>query len=241
MVDGAALLMTMFYGMPPSGFWKDGARGANVLDGGAPFYDIYETATASTSRSARSSRSSTPSCSTARARRRAAATQHDRAAWPELRERFAATFTQRTRDEWAAIFEGSDACFAPVLTIAERAGNRTRRRAAARRVGGVAQPAPAPRFSRTPGLDRRGAPERGEGGRAALADWGFDGAEITAFERRGMGPGNEPPRRLIGRSGADESDQSPSVSTARPSSRSLSRCAVSERTAIGCRRGGTSA
>jgi alpha-methylacyl-CoA racemase len=82
--------------------------------------------------------------------------------------------------------EGSDACFAPVLSLAEAPAYRhNRARGAFVEVGGVVQPAPAPRYSRTPGAIARGAPQRGEGGAQALADWGFDAAAIAAFRAAG--------------------------------------------------------
>jgi alpha-methylacyl-CoA racemase len=114
--------------------------------------------------------------------------QNDVKRWPELRERLAAAFKSKTRDEWAAIFEPRDACVAPVLTFTEA---RSHAHMAARgiytTVGGVEQPAPAPRFSRTPGAVRNAPPERGQGGAAALADWGFDAAGIAALRARGLG------------------------------------------------------
>ena len=115
-------------------------------------------------------------------------TQHDRAGWPLLRERFAAAFAGRSRDEWCSVFEGSDACFAPVLSFAEaRRHPHVAARAGTIELAGIAQPAPAPRFDRTPGAATRPPPERGEGGAAALADWGFDAAAIEELGRRGVG------------------------------------------------------
>ncbi len=114
--------------------------------------------------------------------------QHDRAGWPVLRERFAAAFAGRSRDEWCAAFEGSDACFAPVLSFTEsRRHPHVAARAGPIELAGIAQPAPAPRFDRTPGAARRPPPERGEGGAAALADWGFDAAAIEELGRLGVG------------------------------------------------------
>ena len=105
-----------------------------------------------------------------------------------MRERFAAVFRTRTRDEWCEVFAGSDACFAPVLTFAEAAQHpHAVARAAHVRVGGVTQPAPAPRFSRTPGAVRGAPPERGARGRDALVDWGFTGAQVDELAALGLG------------------------------------------------------
>jgi alpha-methylacyl-CoA racemase len=105
-----------------------------------------------------------------------------------LRARFATEFRTRTRDEWSRIFDGSDACFAPVLTFSEAA---THPHAIARNahvaVGNMTQPAPAPRFSRTPGAVRSAPPERGALGREALAAWGFTTEEIGGLAAQGLG------------------------------------------------------
>ena len=114
--------------------------------------------------------------------------QHERAGWPELRRRFAERFATRTRDEWCAVFDGSDACFAPVLSFTE---SRRHPHVAARRgsiaVAGIEQPAPAPRFDRTTARVPGAPPERGVGGASALRDWGFDAAGIDALRRQGVG------------------------------------------------------
>src|SRR4029079_640918 len=100
--------------------------------------------------------------------------QNDRKGWPFIRKAFETTFKAKTRDEWCSVFEGSDACFAPVLTFSEaRAHPHNVARHASVHSGRVDQQAPAPRFSRTPGAIRRAPPERGEGGGQALLDWGF--------------------------------------------------------------------
>jgi alpha-methylacyl-CoA racemase len=114
--------------------------------------------------------------------------QNDRAGWPVLRARFAAVFRSRSRDEWVAAFEGSDACFAPVLSFTEaRADPHNVARGTFVESGGIAQPAPAPRFSRTPGAIRGAPPERGQDGGAALRDWGFDADAISALSALGVG------------------------------------------------------
>lgn len=188
MVDGAALLAAMFAGFLASGGWTE-TRGANVLDSGAPWYDAYET---------KDGRfvaigAIEPKFYAELLERLGLAdeklpAQNDRAGWPALRRRFAAAFLERTRDEWCAVFEGSDACFAPVLGFTEA---RSHPHAAARgayiEVGGVEQPSPAPRFGRTPGCVRRPPPERGDSGGAALADWGFSSEEIERLAALGLG------------------------------------------------------
>ena len=114
--------------------------------------------------------------------------QHDKAGWPRLRQAFTAAVATKTRDEWCAVFENLDACFAPVLTFGEaRSHPHAKARDAFVTVGEIAQPAPAPRFDRTPGVAGEPPPERGARGRAALVDWGFDGAQIDALRALGLG------------------------------------------------------
>jgi alpha-methylacyl-CoA racemase len=188
MVDGASVLATMFHGMAAAGRWSD-TRGTNLLDTGAPWYDTYET------RDARhvAVGAIEPQFYAVLLERLGLAAadlppQNDRAGWPVLRERFAAVFRTRTRDEWVAAFEGTDACFAPVLSFTEaRTDPHNLARGAFVESGGIPQPAPAPRFSRTPGAIRGAPPERGEHGRAALADWGLGDAEVEALGRLGVG------------------------------------------------------
>jgi alpha-methylacyl-CoA racemase len=179
MVDGASTLAAMFSGFLASGNWSE-ERGANVLDTGAPWYDSYETNDGKFVAIG----AIEPKFYAELLRRlgvagEALSDQNDRAGWPRLRERFAAAFRTRTRDEWCAIFEGSDACFAPVLTFHEAAAHpHALARKAHVTIGDIRQPAPAPRFSRTPGVVRGAPPERGARGREALKDWGFGAEEI---------------------------------------------------------------
>jgi alpha-methylacyl-CoA racemase len=188
MVEGASVLAAMFSGMLHEGKWTE-SRAANALDSGAPWYDTYQTGdgkfVAVGAIEAKFYAELLERLGLADAKLPA---QHDRRGWPELRRRFAAAFRSKTRDEWARAFEGSDACVAPVLSFSEaRAHPHNVARGGHVTVGGVAQPAPAPRFSRTPAAVPRPPPERGALGRAALADWGFTPAEIDRLASLGLG------------------------------------------------------
>ncbi|MBT8446543.1 MAG: CoA transferase [Gammaproteobacteria bacterium] len=189
MVDGAATLMTYFYGLMSAGLW-DEQRGSNVLDGGAHFLRAYRT---------RDDRhvvvgALEPRFYTAlldglgiddedlRTR------QMDRDRWPEFRARLAAVFATRTRAEWEQVFEGSDACFAPVLTLSEATRHpHALARGAYVEIDGVIQPAPAPRFGATPSAVQ-GPPPKSAGcdSVAVLREAGMDGAEIDDLLAAGV-------------------------------------------------------
>jgi len=188
MVDGASLLATIFHGMIDAKRWSE-TRGENILDSGAPWYDTYETKDGKyVAIGSIESKFYAELLERLGLANEALPRQHDRAGWPVLRERFARAFRSKTRDEWVAAFEGSDACFAPVLSFSEaRADAHNVVRRTFVEVGGIGQPAPAPRFSRTPGAVRGAPPERGQHGRAALADWGFSAAQIDALAKLGTG------------------------------------------------------
>jgi len=188
MVEGASLLATMFWGLRAGGKWSD-ERGANILDTGAPWYDVYETldhrhvALAAIEPKfyaemlARMGLADEP-----------LPPQHARERWPELRRRFAEVIATKSREEWCTVFAGSDACFSPVLTFDEaREHPHNVARGGYVNLRGVDQPAPAPRLSRTPGAANRPPPERGEGGAQALADWGFTRTEIERLRANGAG------------------------------------------------------
>jgi alpha-methylacyl-CoA racemase len=152
MVDGVSSLLTMTYSWIAQGRWRDGVRGGNLLDGGAPYYDTYECADGGYIAVGALEPQFFATLVATLGWAEPIPAQHDVAAWPQLRERLAATFRTKSRDEWAAIFDGVDACVAPVLTVAE--AGRHPQLAARHTViepDGVPQPAPAPRFSRTPG------------------------------------------------------------------------------------------
>ncbi len=185
MVDGAALLAAMFHGFLKANQWSE-ERGANTLDTGAPWYEVYETKDGKyVAIGAIEAKFFAELVEKLKLENLPA--QHDRARWPEMRRRFAETFRSRTRDEWCRVFDGSDACFAPVLSWSEaRRDPQNVFRNTFLDIGGVEQPAPAPRFSRTPGGVRRAPPERGAGGRQALADWGFGAADVDQLESLGL-------------------------------------------------------
>jgi len=179
----------MFSGMLASNRWNESARGVNLLDSGAPWYDAYETKDARyVSIGSIEPKFYADLLARLGLDKETLPAQMDVAGWPTLRRRFAEVFRTRTREEWCTAFEGSDACFAPVLSFSEA---RSHPHNVARRgyveVNGIPQPAPAPRFSRTPGAVSRKPPERGEGGRAALADWGFGEAEVKKLTALGVG------------------------------------------------------
>jgi alpha-methylacyl-CoA racemase len=186
MVDGSASLMTLMYGMRAAGAWTD-ERGSNRLDSGAPFYGVYETKegcyVALASNEPRFYKVSLELMGLSPAE---LPDQHDRGRWPEMRKLFAEVFKTRTRDEWCSLMSGSEVCFAPVLSMGEAPAHpHLKARGTFVEFDGVVQPAPAPRFSRTPGAIQRGAARPGQHTDEALADWGFDEAERSALRAAG--------------------------------------------------------
>jgi alpha-methylacyl-CoA racemase len=150
MIDGASLLVQMVWGMLPSGWWAD-ERGANLLDGAAPFYDTYTCAdgrfVAVGAIEPQFYRALLDGLGLAADELPG---QLDRSRWPELRTRLAEVFATRTRDQWAAVFDGTDACVTPVLAFGEVPGHpHVAARGTVVDRDGVLQAAPAPRFSRT--------------------------------------------------------------------------------------------
>jgi alpha-methylacyl-CoA racemase len=179
MTDGVAALMSPIYSLMFRGLWSD-ERGANLLDGGAPFYDVYE-------------------CSDARFIALGAIEpqfwslllqklggdpaswpgQLDKSRWPELRQKLTSTFKKKARDEWCALLEGTDVCFAPVLTLMEAANHpHNRARGTFVDFNGMKIPAPAPRFSRTPSEIALGIPKDGEHTLEILAQVGFSPEQV---------------------------------------------------------------
>jgi len=188
MVDGAAMQMSVFVGLSAMGFWND-ERGTNLLDGGAHFYGAYETSDGEYVSIA----SYEPQFYAELSRLLGPlgieldpATQMDTSAWPDLKERMADLFRTRTREQWAEFFSGHEVCFAPVLTMNEaRAHPHNVARKTFIEVDGAPQPAPAPRFSRTPGAVERPPVVPGTDTDTALADWGLSEGEVAALHASG--------------------------------------------------------
>jgi alpha-methylacyl-CoA racemase len=158
MVDGAALQFAMIMGFRAQGFWSD-KRESNLLDGGAPFYDTYETADGRWVSIGALEPQFYAELLTRLGLDADDWPQYDRGRWHLLRERFTEIFMTKTRDEWTEALGGTDACFAPVLTPDEAAAHpQNSARAVYQEVDGVLQPSPAPRFSRTPAAIQRSSP-----------------------------------------------------------------------------------
>jgi alpha-methylacyl-CoA racemase len=187
MTDGAALLGAMVYGLRAQGQWSD-AREANLFDGGAPFYDCYACADGKfVSVGALEPAFYALLLERSGASDAAFDAQMERAAWPALKARFAGLFATRTRAQWCALLEGSDACFAPVLDMGEAPAHaHNRARASFVDIGGVTQPAPAPRFSRSAPATPSAPAAAGEHGAAILADWGWQGEAIAQLQAQGI-------------------------------------------------------
>jgi alpha-methylacyl-CoA racemase len=182
MVDGAASLATMLYAMLGAGHWTD-ERQANLLDGGAPFYDTYRCADGGhVAVGALEPQFYAALLDGLELTGVLEGGQFDRPCWPAHREAFARAFAGRTRDEWAARFEGTNACVAPVLSLTEAPEHpHLAARGTFTTVGGVTQPVVAPRFSRTPGRAPTPARRAGADTEAALQAWGFTADELEAL------------------------------------------------------------
>jgi alpha-methylacyl-CoA racemase len=186
MVEGSASLMTMMYAALASGAWVE-QRGRNRTDGGAHYYHVYETKDGEH-----------VAIGSIEPQFYALLLQHtglkpedvpeqtDRSTWPDMQKRLAAIFKQKTRAEWAAIMQDTDICFAPVLRMSEALDHEhNRHRESFVEIDGIAQPAPAPRFSATPTRVPRPPSRVGGDTSAILSDWGFPAAEIAALHASG--------------------------------------------------------
>jgi alpha-methylacyl-CoA racemase len=188
MIDGVSSLMTMVWGYHAQGFYSL-ERGHNVIDSGAPFYDVYECADGRyVSVGPIEHRFYSRLLEVLGLRLDDLPPRRDRDQWPAARERLAAVFRQHTRDEWCARLEGErDICFAPVLDLAEAPQHpHHQARGTFARDGGVIQPAPAPRFSATPGAIQRPPARPGEHTGEVLAEWlSLDSAAVAALRDQG--------------------------------------------------------
>ena len=191
MVDGVSTLLAMLHSHRASGIWQD-QRGSNLLDGGAPFYDTYQCADGEWvavgalerqffAELARVLGEATPGFS------EQLPDQHDMARWPEMRALFERTFATRSRDEWAKLFDDVDACVAPILSAGEAPAHpHVAERQTLVDIDGLVQPAPAPRFSRTPGAISGPPRQPGEDTRETLRDWGFGTDELDRLFADGV-------------------------------------------------------
>ena len=185
-IDGVTSLVTPMHGRHDAGDLGR-VRGENASDGSRPWYTAYETKDGKwVSVGAIEGRFYAELLSKLGLDKETLPKQHDEAGWPRLRRRFAEIFSQKTRDEWAAIMEGSDACFAPVLDLGEvRDHPHIRARAMFTQVDGVTHPMPSPRLSRTAPEIQSGPALPGAHTEAVLADWGFSASEIAALKKSG--------------------------------------------------------
>ncbi|MBK5265902.1 MAG: CoA transferase [Acidimicrobiia bacterium] len=187
MTDGSSILSTFVYGLAAAGLWDLDRKGTNLLDSGAPWYDTYATADGlymavgaiepqfyqALLNGLGLSETDLPA-------------QHDAARWPDLRRAFAERFAEKTREGWVAVFDGTDACVAPVLRLSEAAEHpHNVARSTFVDIDGITQPAPAPRFSRTPSATP--APPAGPGTHTdlVLADMGLSVSAIKALRESG--------------------------------------------------------
>ena len=186
MTDGAASLMTMFYGMLAGNAWND-TRASNAVDGGAHFYAVYATSDGKhVSIGSIEAKFYAELLRLTGLDKEDLPAQFDRANWENLRARLAAVFKTKTRAEWTEIMEGTDVCFAPVLSLSEAPEHpHNKARETFTTVAGVVQPAPAPRFSRTVPQIQRPPARRGEHTNEALLDWGFSQSELDQLKADG--------------------------------------------------------
>jgi alpha-methylacyl-CoA racemase len=182
MVDGAAYLLSPLYSAHASGFWTDD-RGTNLLDSGAPFYDVYETSDGGhMAVGAIEPQFYVELLDGLGLAADDLPRQMDRSGWLSTKERFAAIFSTRTRDEWTAVFAERDACVTPVLTMGEAPGHgQAGERDAFFEPCGVVQPRPAPRFSATPSEPAVASSRPGDDTDAVLAELGYDDEQIAAL------------------------------------------------------------
>jgi alpha-methylacyl-CoA racemase len=187
MVDGAAQLMWMFYGFEAIGLWDAAKRESNILDGGAHFYDTYECADGEYI-----SLGSIEPQFYAQLKELVGLSEDDfgdqnnQASWPTMKEKLSARIKQKTQAQWCEIMEGTDVCFAPVLNFLEAPKHPANvARNTYIELDGITQPAPAPRFSRTPSAVQHGAHDIGQDTEAVLTAMGFGEQELDSLRADG--------------------------------------------------------
>ncbi len=186
MVDGVASLMAMSWGGLANHTFSE-VPGHNLVDSGTPYYDAYETSDHKyVAVGAIEPKFYDELLHRTGLSDRPLASRRDRAAFPKLRETFTELFRSKTRDEWVRLLEGSDACFAPILPLSEAAEHpHIRARDTIVEFDGMLQPAPAPRFSQTPGMIQRPRADAGQHTDELLEEWGFAPDEISALRAAG--------------------------------------------------------
>jgi alpha-methylacyl-CoA racemase len=193
MLEGSAYLMLPIYGMHGSGFWSDD-RGTNILDTGAPFYGTYECSDGNwVSIGSIEPKFYAELLEKTGMDKMDLPAQMDRESWPAVTEIYREVFKTKTRDEWCAIMEGSDICFAPVLSMTEAPSHpQNVARDSFVEIAGVTQPGPAPKFSRTQAKAGGPAPVLGQNTTEGLAEWGFSEDEIATLLASGAVVQTEP-------------------------------------------------
>ena len=201
MIDGASSLMAGIYGLRGAGVWNDN-RGENILDTGSHYYNVYETSDGKyVSIGSIEGKFYAELLRLTGLEGEKLPRQNDRTQWPAFQERLKAVFKTKTRDQWCAIMEGSEVCFAPVLTMIEAPQHpHNRHRGTFVEVDGVVQPAPAPRFSRTPSKIQRPPARPGEHTEEGLRAWGFSASELEQLRSSGaIGVRSAEPKAAAGR------------------------------------------
>ena len=187
MVDGSALLATQLHGMYAKGLWP-GARGENMLDGGAPFYDTYETADGKyVAVGAIEERFWAALLAVLELDPATVPTRADQSNWPRIREMISGRIALKSRDEWSALAEGTDACLTPVLALDEAPDHpHNRARSTFVEIDGIRQPAPGPKFDRTPAAVPTPPSDTGADTDGVLAELGVTAADIAKLRESGV-------------------------------------------------------
>ena len=187
MIDGVSALTSIFYSLSQSGIWNVNNRGRNLFDGGAPFYQVYETKDGHHI----SIGSLEPQFYQLLIEKLDLGDefknqmQFDK--WDMLKDKLTKIFKTRTRDEWNEIFEGTDVCYAPVLSINEVMDHKhMQARNSFLKINDVTQPAPAPRFSGTPSSNPSAAPDIGQDNESVMLDIGYSKEQIKELENKGI-------------------------------------------------------